>query len=207
MYGHTWASQYGATAAGKAAETWAAVLGGLSGEQLAQGLRACRDEGAEFPPAAPRFRAMCFGIPSLDAVALQVRKPDTASRFARAVWRFINGYEWRHASEQDRQRMLRSAYNLARDAVMRGEPLPEEPVANLEAPAPREPQITPGFAEKSLEAIRNILKPTQAEIDEEARRAEQEREVKRLAAELAQRGNEPAAVDAADDDWLEDMRS
>ncbi|MGO1069304.1 hypothetical protein [Lysobacter sp. CA199] len=197
MYGHTWASQYGTAAAGVAAKTWAASLAGVTPEQLAVGLRACVAEGNEFPPNAPRFRAMCFGIPSLDRVSFELRKPDTASRFSRAVWQFINGYRYGKATEEDRQRMIKSAYGLARDAVMRGEPLPEEPVANLAAPEPRKPNITPGFAEKSLETIARILEPTPAERLETARKEAEQREAKRIAAELARRGNEPAVDDPA----------
>ena len=61
---------------GAAADTWAAALAGLTGAQIAEGLRACVAEGEEFPPNAPRFRAMCLGIPSLARVRLEFSAPD-----------------------------------------------------------------------------------------------------------------------------------
>lgn len=126
MYGHTWASQYGTQPEGTAADTWAAALAGLTGPQIAEGLRACVVEGEEFPPNAPRFRAMCCGIPSLARVRLEFTQGDAErSPFTRSVWMLIDGYAYRHASARDSDRMLRDAYELAREQAMRGVALPE----------------------------------------------------------------------------------
>lgn len=196
MYGHTWASQYGAAASGSAAETWGAALAGLSAQQLADGLRACVSSGDEFPPTAPRFRALCFGIPTFDRVLIELRKPDTASRFARAVWINVDAYGYRAADVRAAERMLRAAYDMARDSVMRGEPLPEAPVAALDLKPPPQPKITPGVADRQLAEIRRILEPTAEERAEEERRLAEEEEFARIRKDLAQRGNESAA-DAA----------
>lgn len=182
MYGNTWASQFGVAATGVAAQTWGAALAGLGPDQLAEGLRACVAEGREFPPNAPRFRAMCFGIPTLERVQLDLRKPDTASRFARAVWMHVDGYAYRSADGRGQDRQLRAAYDVVHAAVMAGQPLPEAPIANLEAPKPRAPIVTPGTAERAMEGIRQILAPTAEERAAEARRAtelEQREEIRR----------------------------
>lgn len=70
-YGHRWTSSFGDVP--KADHAWAKILGGLSGKQLANGLRglverAMTEEGA-WPPSAPEFRAMCVqvqGLPPVD---------------------------------------------------------------------------------------------------------------------------------------------
>lgn len=142
MYGHSWASQYGTQPEGPAADTWAAALAGLTGPQIAEGLRACVTEGEEFPPNAPRFRAMCLGIPTLARVRLEISHADAEScAFTRAVWRFIDGYAYRQASARDADRMLRDAYELAREETMRGVPLPGPSEAVTHDPQPRLPTI------------------------------------------------------------------
>lgn len=200
MYGHTWASQYGATAAGVAAETWAATLSGLTGEQLAEGLRACRLEGADFPPSAPRFRAMCFGVPKLERVKLELTKPDTASRFTRAVWLRIDGHAYRTAETGRQQaQILRAAYDLVHEDVMRGIPLPDAPVAALDLKPPPAPKITPGVAQAHMAEISTILKPTAAERAELARREDERRQAQEIHRALARRGNEQGAGDDGED--------
>lgn len=195
MYGHAWASQYGEEAIGVGAETWGAALAGLSAEQLADGLRACVAEGREFPPNAPRFRALCFGVPSFDRVTLEARKPDTASTFTRAVYQHLDGYTLRNSTEDRVERLLLRAYNVVRESVMRGEPLPDAPVAALDLKPPPPPKYTPGVAEARLEEIRRILEPTAEERAEQAARDRQAEEARAIAAELARRGNEQPLPD------------
>ncbi|WP_156087752.1 hypothetical protein [Lysobacter sp. Root667] len=202
MYGNTWASQFGVAATGVAAQTWGAALAGLGPDQLAEGLRACVAEGREFPPNAPRFRAMCFGIPSIERVQLDLRKPDTASRFARAVWMHVDGYAYRSADGRGQDRQLRAAYDVVHAAVMAGGALPLAPAANLEAPKPRAPIVTPGVAERSMAAIRGILAPTAEERAAEVARlqAEEERRVlrERARAELGLSASESGYLDDAE---------
>lgn len=124
MYGHAWASQNGDQATGITAETWASCLAGVTPTQIADGLRACLAEGAEFPPSAPRFRGMCLGIPSLAMVRLEIRGGEHGP-FTRAVWGNLDGYRFRQSSTDLADRLLRDAYDLTREQVMRGQPLPE----------------------------------------------------------------------------------
>lgn len=131
MFGHTWASAYGDAPNGTTAETWASCLAGVSNQQIADGLRACLAEGAEFPPSAPRFRGMCLGIPSLARVRLELRG-EVTSQFTRAVWQNIDTYRFRQVSADVADRMVRDAYDLTREQVMSGQPLPEPSLAIAE---------------------------------------------------------------------------
>ena len=155
LYGHRWASQYGTTYAGTAADTWGAVLADLAPAQLAEGLRACVAEGGEWPPAAPRFRAMCFGIPSIAAVRLELQR-GTPSRFARLVWQNVDPYAHRQAQRREADRMVEDAYDIAREHVMRGGALPSEPAAMIEHDKPAKPQL-PETPEERAERLRLLL--------------------------------------------------
>ena len=66
LYGHKFSAAFGERAANPdgsltdVAHTWAGGLRGITGEQLATGLRQCIESGAEWPPSLPEFRAMCL---------------------------------------------------------------------------------------------------------------------------------------------------
>jgi hypothetical protein len=157
LYGHRWVSQYGSTFAGIAADTWASALSGVTPQQIADGLRACVSEGDEWPPAAPRFRAMCLGIPSFAAVKLEsTRDGHDRSPFTRAVWLNVDGYAHRHASARDADRLLHDAYDLAREQVMRGVPLPATPIALIEKQEPPKP-VLPETREERARRLKTLL--------------------------------------------------
>lgn len=59
MYGHKWTSAHGVGDDG----TWGRVLGGVSPEQLAEGLERCVERDDNWPPTAPEFRKLCLGLP------------------------------------------------------------------------------------------------------------------------------------------------
>ncbi len=67
MYGHKFTSVYGEQsifADGEltdVAKTWASGLRGVTGEQLASGLRACITRVDPWPPSLPEFVSMCTG--------------------------------------------------------------------------------------------------------------------------------------------------
>ncbi|ANC05559.1 hypothetical protein AB688_18445 [Pseudomonas putida] len=69
MYGHRWTSNFGVSA--DQDHSWAKILGGLTGQQLANGLQELVNRAAEFewPPAANVFRGLCTklqGFPDTD---------------------------------------------------------------------------------------------------------------------------------------------
>lgn len=159
LFGHTWTSQYGDAPAGIAGDTWAAALAGLSGAQVAVGLRETLVLGSEFPPSAPHFRALCFGIPSWPSVKPHMRPgapPPTA--FVRAMWSRIDGWSFQRADADKAERMARDAYETTRESVMRGEQLPVEPVAFIASPVPvAETPATPEVAQRYLREIAEKL--------------------------------------------------
>lgn len=69
IYGHRWTANFGVSA--DPGHSWASVLKGISGQQIANGLNILVDKGAEFdwPPPANVFRAMCLEVPGLPSEA------------------------------------------------------------------------------------------------------------------------------------------
>lgn len=67
IFGHKFSATYGESAVNtdnsltEAARTWASGLRGLTGEQIANGLRECVDCGESWPPTLPEFVSMCKG--------------------------------------------------------------------------------------------------------------------------------------------------
>lgn len=161
IYGHRWTSAYGETADDcGAGETWAKGLAGVTGEQLGEGLKACVASADPWPPTLPEFRARCLGIPPLAQVRLELRGSSRSrSRFTLQVWQSIDSYRFKQASSEQSDRLLRDAYELAREHVMRGGELPELPVAAIggteEKTAVR--RKDPKVREESCAKIREIL--------------------------------------------------
>lgn len=69
MYGHRWTSNFGVSA--NPGHSWASVLKGLTGLQIANGLNMLVEKGDEFdwPPPANVFRSMCLQVPGLPSEA------------------------------------------------------------------------------------------------------------------------------------------
>lgn len=157
IYGHKFTSAYGilpedeggvATLAG---DTWARGLVGISEMQIAAGLEACiKHYTPNDWPELPNFRQKCLGIPSLAALRHDLRSP-VAERtpFTRLAWSFIDGHRFRHADPVELTRILKDAYELAADAVLRGEPLPQVS-GILEAPAGDRKKASSESVEKYL---------------------------------------------------------
>lgn len=203
MYGNTWASQFGEQPQGLTADTWASALAGLTTAQIAEGLRACVAEGSEFPPNAPRFRAMCLGIPSFAQVKLESTRSDAdRSPFTRACWLHIDGYAYRQASAKDGERMLRDAYDLAREQVMRGVELPAPSLAIEHQPAPK-PQL-PQTPEERREHLARLLggayNPATADPDYDPHRVHRNRERAEAEAALASMNLPPLTVSPGPDE-------
>lgn len=152
MFGHTWISQYGAKPHGVGGDTWAAALSGINATQIANGLRETLLLASDFPPSAPRFRALCLGIPTFGSIrAEMVGRSGACTPFARLTWSFVDGYRFRMVDADKSDRMLRDAYEMARDHVMRGGDLPEPSVAIEEQP--KEP-VKPASRETVEAAVR-----------------------------------------------------
>lgn len=158
MFGHTWISQYGPKPDGLGGDTWAAALSGISGAQLAQGLRETLLLASDFPPSAPRFRALCLGIPTIGAVRREIASRDAErSPFARLVWSFLDSYRMRHVDADKADRMVGDAYEMAREHVMRGGELPREsPAIERSAPEPIKP-ASPEAVAAALKSVETLF--------------------------------------------------
>lgn len=195
VYGHRWTSAYGTDPAQGAGATWARGLSGLTPEQVGQGVDACIASSEPWPPTLPEFRGMCLGVPSFAFVRDDLtRAPEYRHRFTLLTWRGVDGYAYRQASQDRADRMLRDAYELAREHVMRGGGLPEQPAAlvtqerrEIRPAAPEVAQAAIAEARALLDAEprpeRAPLEPVTAEQKAEAlRELERRRDGKALAA-------------------------
>ncbi|WP_353086545.1 hypothetical protein [Stenotrophomonas sp.] len=153
IYGPKWTAGYGDNPNTGAALTWAKGLAGLTGEQLAAGIGGCITCADPWPPTLPEFRLRCLGVPAFAAVRADAGKRDG---FTRLVWQYLDGHRYRLASSDMADRLLREAYDQAREHVMRGGALPEAPAAEIEhevrvqVPASRE-QVQQHMAEIARE--------------------------------------------------------
>jgi hypothetical protein len=158
MFGHSWVSQYGAQPDGVGGDTWSAVLADLTPQQIAGGLHATSRIAADWPPTAPRFRALCLGIPTMAECRIELRSgnPDP-SPFARLLWSYLDGYNYRLASTEKADRMLRDAYELASAFVMDGGKLPEpSPAIEQAEPEPRKP-ADPESARRHIQELQALF--------------------------------------------------
>lgn len=129
-FGHRWTSAYGDDPRGAAGRVWARGLADLTREQIDRGIVASVNGVDDWPPSLPDFRAKCLGVLSFAEVLLdrERRAPFTAM-----LWRYLDGYAYRQASADRGERLLREAYDVARTAVLKGEPMPAPPAAQLAA--------------------------------------------------------------------------
>lgn len=158
LFGHTWTSAYGDNPRSIAGAEWARTLAGLSRAEVEAGLDVCRVVGAEWPPSAPRFRAMCLGIPSFARVKDETLRSDAErSPFTRLVWGHVDGYAHRHADTRTADKILREAYDRAVEDRMSGTPLPDVVAVIEQQAAPKPEPPTPEQVEQHLAEIRTAL--------------------------------------------------
>lgn len=160
IFGHAFTSAYGDNSRSHAGAEWATALSGFSRAQIDRGINACRNSGAEFPPSATRFKAMCLGIPSFAQVSAEILTTTSANRspFARLVWSHIDGYAHRHAGATEAERMRRDAYELSCAEVMDGKPLPLEAAGTLSPPEDVErPSSIPDTREGRVAKLQAML--------------------------------------------------
>ena len=164
IFGHRWTSSFGDSAEDSAGtltvagETWRRGLIGLAEVQIGVGIEACITASEPWPPTLPEFRAMCLGVPSFPAAVRQFQnKSVDRTPFARLMWQHIDGWQFGQANTRDAERILRGAYEIAREHVMRGGALPEPSIA-IENAKPREakpasPEVVKAAMDKIAAAI------------------------------------------------------
>lgn len=161
IYGHRWNSAYGdcLDSSGRltlAADTWRRGLAGITERQVAVGIQSALVSADPWPPTLPSFRSLCLGVPTLASLKLRLRK-ETDDPFTRLVWQNLDGYRLKQVTADKADRMIRDAYETAREHVMSGGELPEVS-GHIEAPKP-EPR-TPASretAESHLHAMAEKL--------------------------------------------------
>lgn len=169
IYGHRWTSGFGDSPeyprdherAGMLTvpgDTWHRGLAGIEDHQIGAGLDACMLAADDWPPSLPKFRAMCFAIPSLHSIRAELKAKHTArSPFARQVWSEIDPFLLRQADHRQHERMLREAYDAAVEFVVSGGELPV-PLPEIAAPAePVRTQAKPETVRASTETIEQVL--------------------------------------------------
>lgn len=164
-WGHRWASALGDSplddsgSATLAGALWAQELAGFTEAQILGALESFVRQGHDWPPSLPMVRVQCAGIPSLNAVLLELRDRNTErTGFTRLVWSYLDAYRLKTVDADKHDRMIRDAYDLARENVLMGrDVIPEEapaiaaPVAEPAAPVDQE-----AAKKVALEAIAEV---------------------------------------------------
>lgn len=150
IYGHRWTSAYGDDPEGAAAHTWAKGLAGIKPEQLAAGLTSCLASADPWPPTLPEFRALCLGIPTVAQVLLELRPGAARSGFTVLVWSLVDPYRYANLPSDRADRLVREAYDLAREQVMRGMPVPAASAPAIERKVEAPVVIDPAAARAAM---------------------------------------------------------
>lgn len=171
IYGTKWTSAYGDAPehlddgphhrAGEltdAGTVWAQGLAGVTPKEVATGLRTALLSADPWPPTLPAFRAMCLRIPTLAQVQLVLaRRQDLGepvAAFCRLVWRFMDAYRFARSDTTTADRILRDAYQLAREYRMQLGDLPPAPAGTLAHTKPSPP--TRASEEVAAEHLRRL---------------------------------------------------
>ena len=125
IYPYRWSGQFdGEHAQAIAKGEWQAMLAEISAEQIERGLKRCRNEGRDFPPAIPEFRRMCFltakdlGVLSeVNAYQAFLRK-DFSDPVVKMLQHKIDRYHWGICNVQESQRIFKTAYEEVCDEYL-----------------------------------------------------------------------------------------
>ena len=118
-YGDLWAQRFGGVPKDRLMRTWAEDLSDLSGEEIACGLRACRDH--KFVPSLPDFRALCrppidFDGALLEAIEQMARRESGRDRCQgiRTTGRSV-ARRFRRCCAGSRHRLTRNARSVVNE--------------------------------------------------------------------------------------------
>lgn len=158
IYGHKWAAAYGEGAATGAGRTWGKGLRGLSNAQLAHGLEVALVSADPWPPTLPQFRSMCLNIPTFAAVKADMKQAEeNRSPFTVLVFRQMDSWYFARAEQDKAERMLKDAYEAAREHVMRGGDLPPPQLRLVQEAPPRPAPAPPEVVAMHLQKLAEIL--------------------------------------------------
>lgn len=153
MYGHRWTASFGVSA--DQSHAWAATLGGLTGQQIAEGLAALVARGDEWPPSAPDFRNLCtgaspeaLGLPAVEKAyreACRNAHPAADQRWSHPAVHHAacetGFHELRSLSEEKSRKLFERAYAVTVRMLLAGEPLREIPKALPESVSVSTPEV------------------------------------------------------------------
>ncbi|HWH86176.1 MAG TPA: hypothetical protein VNV36_05290 [Pseudomonas sp.] len=128
FYGHRWTSSFGVIADSE--HTWAKVLSGVTGEQLANGLHALVERAAEFdwPPPANVFLSLCQqakGLPGTQQAWDEARAGKYSHKAVKVAAEATSLFDLHSALDGDKalfQRFERN-YAIVRRRAQLGQPL------------------------------------------------------------------------------------
>lgn len=157
-FGHRWESAQGRHPDGVAAGVWTAGLVGITEREVASACHRMLTQGDGWPPSLPEFRAMCLQVPSFAEVKRDLANASAnRMQFTRLAWEYVDGYQHKQAPADKADRMLRDAYEQARDHVMAGGSLPEPVMpVGYEGELPVRP-ADPGHAARCMDEAREAL--------------------------------------------------
>lgn len=157
MFPHAWTSGQGDSPSGTAGKTWATALSGVTPMQLAVGLQETLMLARDFPPSAGRFRALCFGIPTLSVTKVLMKRREP-HQFVALLYQNLDMYVFTRLDQRSSDRMLAEAYDASVDHVMRGGEMPDVDAKRLEAPSAREHKpASEETVKANLDAIKDLL--------------------------------------------------
>lgn len=168
MYGHRWTSSFGELADQN--HSWAKILGGLTGRQLASGLQQLLDRATEFdwPPPANVFRAMCLHVPGLPPVdqawteALMGKYSHEAVKVAAEATGTFDLRSAKHSDKALRQRFERN-YAIVQRRAQNAQPLDGRIAQGIEHDSGMKAQLARSHQEaRDLVTAQNIPTDGQA---------------------------------------------
>jgi hypothetical protein len=122
---------------------WSRGLAGMSRDAVLRALERHARVSA-WPAELSEMRALCLGVPTLAEVRVMLQEENARKpAFVVLMFQHLDYYNWRHGADVSRaDRMLRDAYEVAREHVMLGGELPKVEAAiehEKQAPKPASP--------------------------------------------------------------------
>lgn len=144
IYGHKWVSQYGTDTDSVSARVWRDGLASLELVQIGAAVRHYKNQSiaATWPPSIPEFRREALGLPSLAAYRHALINKQV-SPFTLLASRYVDSYRLRNASSKEHDKLTEEAYQLACEAIERGEDLPVVHEAIEAKPEPKREYVPP----------------------------------------------------------------
>lgn len=152
MYGSKFADMWGDQSADTVKRVWSETLSGMSGEELASGLRACTTK--PWPPTLPEFVLLCRPAPNYEQLFVQAATNPRSSKLA--YWGRIafGHFEMQRATWQS----AKTRWTQIVDELLDDGELPDIPPQAPQLPQPGKTTNSEHQAQ-CMRIIRGLLKP------------------------------------------------